>query len=105
RTQVIRDQYIVITDLRGFTRTLEETPMTTVEKLLDTLIGLTSKTAIEFGGTVRFNSADAYCLTFTDGSLAVSAAERLRATWAALLHAEGLHCSMNLAVHQGILYA
>src|SRR6266508_376425 len=35
RTRVIADQYIVVTDLRGFTAVVERVPMTEVEKILD----------------------------------------------------------------------
>ena len=37
RTRVIADQYIVVTELRGFTAVVEKVPMKEVEKILDRL--------------------------------------------------------------------
>jgi adenylate cyclase len=105
RTRVIEDQYIVFTDLRGFTRVRETSPMTTVEKLLDALLGLTSRVSREFGGMVRFNTGDSYCVTFADASLAMAAAERLSENWSTFLRQEKFSCPINVAVHRGTLYA
>src|SRR5712692_6439666 len=104
-THVIEDQYIVLTDLRSFTRFMETSPMTTVEKLLDALLELTSRVSREFGGVIRFTTGDAYCMTFADASLAMAAAELLSESWAAFLHQESLSCPINVAVHRGTLYA
>jgi class 3 adenylate cyclase len=105
RTRVIANEYIVVTDLRGFRQITETAPMTTIEKILETLFDLTNRAAREFSGTVRFSVADSYCLTFADASLAMAAAERLSKSWGAFVHQEKLPCPLNLAVHQGILYA
>ncbi len=105
RTRVIADQYVVFTDLRGFTRVMETAPMTTVETVLEALFALTSRVCREFGGLIRFNAGDAYCVTFADASLAMAAAERLSANWEAFVRQEKLPCPMNVAVHQGTLYA
>ena len=105
RTRVIANQYILVTDLRLFSRIIETAPMTTVEKILETLFGLTNRVVGEFSGTVRFSAGDAYCLTFADASLAMAAAERLSESWGAFVRQENLPCHMNVAVHQGMLYA
>ena len=105
RTRVITNQYIVLTDLRGFTRIRETSPMTTVEKILEALLGLINQVAGEYRGTVRFNIGDLYCLTFADASLAMAAAERLSESWDAFVRQEKLPCALNMAVHQGMLYA
>jgi class 3 adenylate cyclase len=105
RTRVIEDQYIVLMDLRGFSRITDTSPMTTVERLLDALLRLTGRVSREFGGMIRFTSGDSYCLTFEDASLAMAAAERLSETWDAFLYQETLSCPINVAVHRGTLYA
>ena len=105
RTRVIANQYILVTDLRFFSRIIETAPMTTVEKILETLFGLTNRVAGEFSGTVRFSAGDAYYLTFADASLAMAAAERLSESWGAFVRQEKLPCHMNVALHQGMLYA
>lgn len=105
RTRIIANQYIVFTDLRGFSRIIETAPMTTVEKMLEALVGLTNRVAGEFSGTVRFSSGDSYCLTFVDAGLAMAAAERLSESWDAFVRQEQLPCHLNVVVHQGVLYA
>jgi class 3 adenylate cyclase len=105
RTRVIANEYIVVTDLRGFRRITETAPVTTAEKILETLFDLTNRVAREFSGTVRFSVADSYCLTFANTSLAMAAAERLSKSWGAFVRQEKLPCPLNVAVHQGMLYA
>ena len=105
RTRVITDQYIVVTDLRGFSAFAEASPITVVEKSLECLLALVGRACQEFGGTNRFSAGDGYCLTFPDASLAMAAVERLTEGWDAFEHRERLHCPMNVVVHQGVLNA
>ncbi len=105
RTRVIANEYIVVTDLRGFRHIIETAPVTTAEEILETLFGLTNRVARELSGTVRFSVADSYCLTFANPSLAMAAAERLSQSWGAFVRQEKLPCPLNVAVHQGTLYA
>jgi class 3 adenylate cyclase len=105
RTRAIPDQCVVRTDLRGFIKIRNTAPTTTVEKILETLFGLIHRVARELGGTIRFGAGDGYCLTFADASLAMAAAERLSESWGAFVDQEKLPCPVNVAVHQGMLYA
>jgi len=105
RTRVIDDQYVVFSDLRAFSRLMERPSLTTVEKVLDRLFELVNQVARERGGIIRFNAGDAYCLTFGAADVAVTAAERLSAAWGAFVRSEALPCPINIAVHQGPLYA
>ena len=105
RTRVIDDQYIVLTDLRSFSRLLDRRSLSTVERVLDRLFELVNQVARELGGIIRFNAGDAYCLTFGAADVAVAAAERISAAWDAFVRAEGLPCPVNIAVHQGVVYA
>jgi class 3 adenylate cyclase len=79
--------------------------MMTVEKILEALFRLTRTVAGQFGGTVRFSSGDAYCLTFTDAHLAMTAAERLSVSWEDFAFRERLSSAVNAAVHHGLFYA
>jgi len=58
RTRVIANEYIVVTDLGGFARIVEAASLTTVERMLEALFGLTNRVAAEFSGTVRFSAGD-----------------------------------------------
>ena len=105
RTRIIADQYIVFTDLRSFSRLMEGPSLSTVEKVLDRLFELVNQVARELGGAIRFNAGDAYCLTFGDADAAVAAAERISGAWGVFVRAERLPCPVNIAIHQGIVYA
>ena len=105
RTRVIADQYIVVTDLRGFTAVVERVPMTEVEKILDRLHELVSNVCRDSSGTVRFSEGDSYCLTFPDARRSIAAIERLAEEWCAPGRREGSLCPMSLAMHKGVLYA
>ena len=105
RTRVIADQYVVFTDLRSFSRLVESGSLSTVENVLERLFELVNQVARELGGTVRFNVGDAYCLTFGDADVAVTAAERIGGAWETFVRTERLPCPVNIAIHQGIVYA
>jgi class 3 adenylate cyclase len=105
RTRVIADQYIVITDLSGFTAITETSSLATVEKILDRLFELVRSICRECGGTTLFGAGDAYCLTFPEARLAMAAGECLAEEWGAFTQAEGLPCSLKVVVHKGVLYA
>jgi class 3 adenylate cyclase len=79
RTRVISDAYLLICDLRGFTRFTRSAPITVVESVLNTLDALISEIRRDFGGVIRLNVGDSYCLTFADASRLMAAAERLSA--------------------------
>ena len=105
RIRVIPDQYLVVTDLHGFTALTEESPMSLVERILDHLLNLVSQVCSDFEGTHRSQTGDAYLLTFSDAALAMTAVERLTDGWNAFQRREDLRCSLNVAVHKGVLYA
>lgn len=109
RTQIITNQYIVVTDLVGFGRMLGSgrmvETMTTIEKILDALFETVNRTTRELGGIIRFSAGDSYCLTFVDGNNAICCAERLSESWAAFVRQSALNCTINVAIHQGTMYA
>jgi adenylate cyclase len=105
RMRVIADQYIVVTDLRGFAAIWEQSPMSVVEKILDYLLDLVGRVCSEFSGSHRSQTGDSYLLTFPDAAQAMAAVARLAEGWSAFQRHEGVRCSMNVAMHKGILYA
>lgn len=105
RTRVIADTYIMFSDLEGFGAMLDAGPASaTVERILDALDAVTRGIAQEFGGAVRFNLGDSYCLTFTDAAQAVSGAERLTRNWEAIREREEFGCTISIGLHRGTLY-
>jgi class 3 adenylate cyclase len=104
RMRVIPDQYIVVTDLR-FGSIAVESSVSVVERILDGLLELVGRVCLDFSGTHRSTTGDAYLLTFPDATRAMAAVERLAEGWNAFQHREGIRCSMNVAVHKGDLFA
>src|SRR5262249_16710201 len=105
RSRVIAGQYIVITNLRGFTLLVAKSPMAAIERILNRLFELHDRVCRTSRGTNRFEAGDSYCLTFPDPGLAMAAMEYLKEEWDAFEHGQGLGCPINIIVHKGDLYA
>jgi len=104
RTQVIADQYILWTDLRGFGKFAHTAGFTGVERVLDRLLELVGQICLQFGGINRFSAGDAHCLTFSDADRAMAATEQLTQDWNLFDRREQLNCPMVAALHKGTLY-
>src|SRR5206468_3624620 len=103
-TVVIAGQYIVVTDLGGFSKLVAAPQLATVERVLERLLELVGQVCREFEGTTRFSNGDAYFLTFTDADRAMAATERLATEWDIFNRSERLGCPMAVALHGGDLY-
>jgi class 3 adenylate cyclase len=101
RTRIIDDAYILVSDLRGFTRLTETQPVVAIERLLVTLDALAHRVAHEFDGTIRFNFGDSYCLTFSNVAQLIAAADRLSQDWKATSQEARSGCAINIALHRG----
>src|SRR5215472_8439433 len=105
RTRTVADTVILFSDLCGFGRMLDAGPTAAaVERILDALDVLTRGSAREFGGTVRFNLGDSYCVTFAEAAQAVAWAEHLTRSWDAIRHQEGFGCTISIGLHRGTLH-
>ena len=105
RTRTISDAFILFSDLRGFGRMLDAGPtIATVERILDALDAQARGSAQEFGGTVRFNLGDSYCVTFAEAAQAIGWAERLTRSWEAIRHQQQFGCTISIGLHRGTLY-
>jgi class 3 adenylate cyclase len=103
RTQVIADQYILWTDLRGFGKFAATAGFTGVERVLDRLLELVGQICQQFDGINRFSAGDAHCLTFSDTDRAMAATERLAQDWDLFDRREQANCEMVAALHKGTL--
>jgi hypothetical protein len=101
RTRTIEGQYIVMTDLQGFSTLVANASIFEVEKMLDGLHDLVAGGCREFGGTTRYSHGDAYCVTFPETALALAAVDRLARQW----RVAGWPCALGLAMHKGALHA
>jgi hypothetical protein len=59
----------------------------------------------DLSGTHRSTTGDSYILTFPDAGRAMAAVERLAEGWNGFQRHEAVRCSLNVAVHKGVLYA
>jgi class 3 adenylate cyclase len=103
-TQWIKGQYIVVADLGSFSKFMSPPQAATIERVLERLLELVGQVCREFGGTIRFNVGDAYCLTYSDADRALAAAERLAEGWHLFNRSENLDCPVTVALHKGDLY-
>jgi class 3 adenylate cyclase len=105
RTRIIADTFILFSDLSGFGRMMDAGPASvTVERILDAFDALTRGSAQEFGGTVRFNLGDSYCVTFAEPAQAIAWTEHLTRNWDAIRHQEQFGCTISIGLHHGSLY-
>ena len=105
RTRIFADTIILFSDLSGFGRMMDAGPTSaTVERILDALDALMRGSAQEFGGTVRFNVGDSYCVTFAEALQAIAWTERLTLRWDAIRHQEEFGCTISIGLHRGTLY-
>lgn len=105
RTRIIPEIYILFLDLYGFGQIMDAGPVAKIERTLDMLDGVTYRMAQEFGGTVRFNQGDSYCITFAEAAQAIAGAERLVRKWDAIRHLEQFECTISIGLHCGTIYA
>jgi class 3 adenylate cyclase len=101
RTHIIDDAYILVSDLRGFTRLTETQPVVVIEHSLDALDALAHRVAHEFDGTIRFSFGDSYCLTFPNAAQMMAAADRFSQDWEATSQQAQSACAINIALHRG----
>jgi class 3 adenylate cyclase len=101
RTRIISNAYVLLSDLRGFTRFTETAPVIAVEGVLNALDEVISAVKRESDGVIRLRIGDSYCLTFPDASQLMAAAERLSADWKAVSREATFNCPINIVLHRG----
>jgi class 3 adenylate cyclase len=105
RTQIFTDQYIMVSDLKGFDAFTAAQGVTVVERALDQLLELVNRLRSEFTGVNRGAAGDSHCLTFSEAPVAMAAAARLQEAWMLFQKQEGYCLPINIAVHKGTLHA
>jgi len=105
RTQLFTDQYIMISDLKGFDAFTAAQGVTVVERVLDQLLELVNRLRLDFGCVNRGAAGDSHCLTFTEAHVAMAAAERFREVWRLFQNQQGYRLPINIAMHKGTLHA
>ncbi len=101
RTNIVARAYVLISDIRGFTRLSESMASPAVERLLNALDGIIHKAARDLGGTIHFGFGDSYCLTFPDTALLMAAAEQLAYEWETTRRDEWADHAITINLHRG----
>ena len=105
RTQIFTDQYILLSDLKGFDAFTAAQGVTAVESVLDKLLELVNRLRSELAGVNRGSAGDSQILTFPAAQTVMTAADRLQEAWRLFQQQEGFCLPINIAVHKGTLHA
>jgi len=101
RTRVIKDQVIMMTDLRGFSSFTASRALADVEALLLALDTYHKEICDHYGGVVRMIVADSYHLTFPEARSAMAAVHELRDRWTDYCKLINSRCTLGIGIHKG----
>ena len=104
RTNIVTGAYILVSDVRGFTRFSESMPTPEVERLLDALDRIIHETARDFGGTIHLGFGDSYCLTFPDAATLIAAADQVAQEWEMITRDEWTDHAVTISLHRGEIH-
>jgi class 3 adenylate cyclase len=104
RTKIVAGAYILVSDVRGFTRFSESMASQEVERLLDALDGIIHKAARELRGTIHLGFGDSYGLTFPDAATLVAAGEQLAHEWETITRDEWVDHAITISLHRGEIH-
>ena len=99
--RVLTDQYLVFTDVRGWTPYTESKKIEEVASLLSDNDDLHNEICNRAGGVIRNVSGDQYFLTFSEKVALFSAVESLYTAWKKMVDRYGL--GLAIAIHKGDL--
>lgn len=105
QTRILRDQILVMSDLRGATRYIESVTLAEVERVLSTLQEIHNRACEASRGIVRYLAGDTYLLTFSSSEHALAAVDQVLIEWAAFRQVVECPCSINIGVSKGDFYA
>jgi class 3 adenylate cyclase len=101
RTRVLTDQYIVFTDVRGWSSYAKSKDVETVERFLMDYDDLMNEICGKYGGTIRNTSGDQYFLTFLEAGGLFPATIALCESWKKVV--ERYQLGLSVAIHKGDL--
>ena len=101
RTRVIKDQYIVFTDVRDWGSFARSRTVDVVENFLLLYDNLVNEVVLQNGGLVRSFAGDSFFLTFPELDQTLTAMEILVKQWKEVTRAFGL--GLTVGIHKGDL--
>jgi class 3 adenylate cyclase len=101
RVRVLTDQFIVFSDVRGWTGFTKSQEVTEVESFLSDYDDLLNEICSRHGGIIRNISGDQYFITFSESGRLFTAIDDLCAAWKGMIARYKL--GLSVAVHKGDL--
>ena len=101
RIRVLTDQYIVFTDVRGWTEFTKSKEVEAIEIFLFEYDDILNRVCENYRGVIRNISGDMYFMTFSEADNLFAAAQELCAVWKEMLERYGL--GLSVAIHKGDL--
>ena len=101
RTRIITDQYIVVTDVKGWSSYMKSGTVDEIENFLLTYDALLNEISIQQGGIVRGNERDNFFVTFSELPQTLVALDNLRKRWKEMVRDFGV--SLKVGIHKGDL--
>jgi class 3 adenylate cyclase len=100
-TRVITNQYIIFTDLAGWSKYILAKSVEEIEKFLLDYDDLLNEICENHNGVVRSATGDNYFLTFSDINQVLNAVEELCEQWKAIFHRHKI--GLKIGIHKGNL--
>ena len=104
-TRIMRQQTIVLTDLRGFSAFVNSHSIADVEMTLLYFYAVHNSVSSQFGGTICLVVGDAITLIFPAPEAALAAATELCRKWEPFRSEHNGSCPIAVGIHQGDVYA
>jgi len=101
KTRIIKDQYIVFTDINGWGSYTRRSTIDEIESFLLLYDTLVNEVILQHGGLVRKFSGDSFFLTFRELDQVLAAMEKLFKRWRKVTQTFGL--GLTVGVHRGDL--
>jgi len=101
RTRIIKDQYIVFTDVKGWGVYARSNTVDVVENFLLSYDNLVNEIVLQNGGLVRSYLGDSFFLTFPELDQTLTAMEDLSRRWKEVTRAFGV--GLTVGIHRGDL--
>ena len=99
QTRTIHDQYIVFTDVGGWTKFVETHAVEDIERVLLEYDDLITQVCEKYAGIIRNTGGDSYFLTFTELAQMQLAVNNIQQNWPSIYNRWQLE--LSLAVHKG----
>lgn len=104
-TRILRDVFVLMTDLTRFIGYYTTHPVDEVERMLIAYDALVQRVCLEHQGVIRQVLGDGFFLTFPTAVDAIQAANLLQSAWLAYIVEDGVPVGLQVGMARGDLYS